>query len=150
MTSRPEPTWDLLADGESLLSDPAELLWRQVSPSFFIDGDKISSQAFRPGGRDHGKMSTSRASVQSAAGAYDFHTNVRRLNSAGTWAITVEEVNDAGSRAVDDSKATTAPAPPCPPGHTFVDFRPYGTNTARRIGGLLLDAAVHRGRQHPP
>jgi len=71
------------------------------------------------------------------------------MKSAGTWAISVEEVSKSEARALDDEFAESAPPAPVPPGHGVVDVRPYNDKMRRRIGGKLAIAAHNRGRQHP-
>lgn len=141
--------WPPLQADEILLEDPTELLWRQVNPQFFDNG-QVTSQAFRPNSGDANLISTSRQSKQDAKGAYDFHTTILGLESAGTWSVSVFDVTSAGARAIDDSESGSAPPPPCPPGHTSIDVRPYGKGTCRRIGSKLSEAANLRGRQYPP
>lgn len=146
--SEREVDWPGLVTGEALLDDEDELLWRQVNPQFVQDGVP-TSQAFRLSTDDRGRLSTARASKQTAAGAYDFHTRVGGLASAGTWAVSLAEVTEAGSRAVDDTASESPPPSPVPPGHTYIDLRPYTGGVPRRIASVLSARAKTRGRQHP-
>lgn len=142
------PEWPPLEEGEVLMSDPEEILWRQVNPAF-VHGGTITSQAFRPTPTDKGRLSVSRSSVETAEDAYKFFTQILRRSSAGSWSVSFSEVQGAGSRAIFDAEAVTAPPPPCSPGHSSVDYRPFGSSAIKRIGAELALKADKRGRQHP-
>ena len=73
-----------------MLDDPEELLFRQVPPSWVDDGEP-TSQAFRPTKKDEGELSVALGSLTTPEGAYVHHTLVLKLQSAGTWAVTVAE-----------------------------------------------------------
>ncbi len=55
-----------LLEGEQLMSDEAELAFRQMAPHMFEDGGRISTAVFGPSTSDHGKPSYSRSSVVTA------------------------------------------------------------------------------------
>ena len=128
------------AAGEQL-DDPDELLFRQVHPGW-VDEGVPSSQAFAPTKKDEGKLSVDRGSLTTAQKAYEHHTTVRNLSSAGTWAVTVGEARgaDLGSfgEPVPDDVA-----------HGFIDFRSLTRKVSERRAKLLLAHAVARGRIHP-
>jgi hypothetical protein len=140
--------WPPLQPDEILLTARDELLWRQVNPQFANNG-QVTSQAFRPNSEDGNLVSTSRESKQNAEGAFQFHTTTLDLESAGTWCVSVGEVMAADARAIDDSESASAPPPPCPPGHTSIDMRPFGKSMCRKIGSKLSENANVRGRQYP-
>lgn len=140
--------WPDLEEGEIVLAAADDLLWRQVHPEF-VQGGQLASRAFRLNSGDAKRLSLSWAKKQSAEGAYDFHANVLKLPSAGTWAVSVGEVLEAGCRAIYDEEAASAPPAPCPPGHTFIDLRPFGSSRISKITKKLNLYAQERGRIHP-
>ncbi|PNH79229.1 hypothetical protein CXZ05_20765 [Arthrobacter sp. AFG20] len=119
---------------------------RQVHPSYF-DGNEITEMAFYPGSSSR-QCSCSRSTLQTAQGAYDHHTGKLELKSVGTCAVSVQEVVDAGSRAVDDSAVQTH-VPPTP-GHTYIDFRTLGKDERSFIRDDLAAAATARGFLYTP
>lgn len=138
--------WPALESGEFVLDDTDELLWRQVHPQW-VDGGVISSQAFKPNSGDGGQMSVSRESKQTAQGAFEFHTRDARLQSAGTWAVTLGEVHSQNYRAVDDSDSLLGAT--LSPGHAYIDTRIHGSSKQRKAAGALSRLATARGRIYP-
>ncbi|MGL5864804.1 MAG: hypothetical protein ACRCYX_02880 [Dermatophilaceae bacterium] len=128
--------------------DAGELLWRSVHPTF-LDGSRITSQAFTPTPKDEGRLSTARSTVVTAADHHDEFCSVLGLPTAGVWAVGLAKVRETGLRAVDDSASNAAPDP-CPTGHAYVDFRAAPSRGAvKRAASGLRDAAQARGRIHP-
>lgn len=123
--------------GESPLADAEELLYRQVHPSWVQNGVP-SSQAFKPTKKDAGMVSVTLGSKTSAEGAFNHHVQVLELKSAGTWAVTVGEVAEAGLESypqpLDDS-----------PDHGFIDFRERGRGEVERSAKILLARSRDRG-----
>ncbi len=72
------------------LSDPDELLHRQVHPAFIRNG-RVGSQAFKPTPKDEGKLSVSRGAIASAQQAFLLYTEELKLPSAGAWSVSVAE-----------------------------------------------------------
>ena len=126
---------------EQLLTDPDELLYRQVHPSFVVDGVP-SSQAFAPTRKDEGQLSIARGSLTTAEAAYNHHTTELHLASAGTWAVTVGEASAAGLSSFDQHRDDV-------PAHGFIDFRALAASKARSKASLLVARARARGRLHP-
>jgi hypothetical protein len=123
------------------LADPDEALFRQVHPKW-VDGSVPTSQAFTLTAKDEGELSIARGNLTTAEAAFKHYTTVQKFASAGTWAVTVEEADDAGLECFDDDQ----------PGllaHGFVDFRGLGRNEAKRKGVLLAARARTRGRLYP-
>ena len=123
--------------GERPLAEPDELLFRQVHPSWVQDGVP-SSQVFKPTKKDAGMLSIALGSKTSPERAFDHHTQVLKLKSAGTWAVTVGEVKGVGlgsyAQPLDDN-----------PDHGFIDFREIGRGQIERSAKLLLAKARNRG-----
>lgn len=127
---------------EQPLTDPSEALYRQVHPSWIVDG-MPSSQAFRPTKKDAGMLSITLGGKTTAEGAFVHHTQGLGRISAGTWAVTVAETAKADlpsyAQPLDDS-----------PDHGFIDFRGFGRGQVEIKAKLLLDKARDRGCLHPP
>jgi hypothetical protein len=123
------------------LTDPDEVLFRQVHPSWVHDGVP-TSQAFTPTPKDEGELSIARGSLTSAEAAHKHHTTVQKFESVGTWAVTVAEANDAELESFDDDQPDLL-------AHGFVDFRDLGRKEAKRNGILLAAHARERGRLYP-
>jgi hypothetical protein len=130
------------AVGDQLLSDPDECLYRQVHPSWVVDGVP-SSQAFKPTKKDEGMLSVALGSKTTPEGSYAHHTQELGQASAGTWAVTVHETTGAGlcsyAQPLEDS-----------PAHGFIDFREFSRGQTETKAKLLLGRARARGRLHPP
>lgn len=124
------------------LSEKAEQLLRQVHPvQFTVDGGP-SSAAFRPNRSDEGLLSTRREHI----GAERAYTEwVVSHESAGTWGITVGDVDDASLRAFDDSTE-----PGQPEGHASVDFTGLTNGAKVKSSRKLRERAVEGGCLHPP
>lgn len=140
-----------LLGGEIELQDDDELYLRQCNPRF-MQGDQPSDQLFKPSSSDGDKLSGSRSSMATAQEAYDFRNGQRQGSTVGSWSVSVEEVKGVGSRVVDDAASTEAPPAPIPPGHVYMDMRPFSTLSTeqrRTLRSTLLIASLKRGRQHP-
>jgi hypothetical protein len=129
---------------ESLISESDELQWRQVHPRF-VDGGVVSEQAFVGTPDDRECVSTSRESKTTAAEAHNHHSSVLGLSSAGTWAVSVTEIEGCLARAVDDDQCPDVETP----AHSFIDLRGMTKPEKRRARAELAVAANSRGRQHP-
>ncbi len=126
-----------------MLTNAGEELLRQVHPIMCPDGEPART-AFTPTKKDEGKLSTLRERV-GADEAYRRHVEGLQLQSAGTWAVTVGEVDGAGCTAVDDGEDLAVSD------HASVDFTAVGGRGAiERAARKLRDAAVARGPRFVP
>jgi hypothetical protein len=82
------------------IEDGNELLLRQVHPNFIMESC-ISSQVFLPTDKDDKKLSVNRSSMISAREAFDLHTKGKKLQSAGVWGVSVEEVLTFDSLSIE-------------------------------------------------
>lgn len=139
------PSWPDIKDGEILLENADEKLWRQVRPNMFDQG-QIGEGAFIPTSSDPRRLSCSREALQSAEGAYDDYVR-RGYKSAGTCAVTVEEVASVKSRAIDDSSVQEGEDPT--PGHTYIDYRGLDRTGRQEAREELAFYATNRGLLHP-
>jgi hypothetical protein len=129
-------------DAEDVLADGNETLFRQVHPNWLVD-EEPSSQAFRPTPKDDGELSVSRGSKTTPQGAYEHHTVDLGLSSAGTWGVTVAEVEEAGLAAVDDPSEEDA-------AHAFIDFRGLRRGPTEARAKILRTRARDRGVLYRP
>ena len=86
-----------------MLQPGTERLWRQVHPTY-IDGEIVGIGAFRGVEGDRDRVSTSRAEMETAQGAFEFYSSVFNLRSAGTWSVSTETVADSRCRSVYDAR----------------------------------------------
>lgn len=133
-----------LRDGESLMTDPEELIYRQIT-EHMVDGDQIASTAFGPMPADKDKPSFSRSERVTAQQSRDWHTRNAASPSLGVWALSVEEVIAHGRHVIDDSAAELAPGEARAPGHCFVDYRGLGRADRKALRARLWLHAVARG-----
>lgn len=71
-----------------------ELFFRQFSPKFWMQDGIWSNLTFEPTKAHDYKLSTSRSSLcTDAKTAFEFHTKTKKLDSAGTWAVSAADVN---------------------------------------------------------
>jgi hypothetical protein len=124
-----------------LLTDLDEVLFRQVHPSW-LDNGEPTSQAFAPTPKDEGRLSIAQGSLTSAENAYKHYTTVQRLESAGTWAVTVGEAAAVELESFDDHEDD-------PPAHGFIDFGGLSRRAAKRKAMVLAGQARQRGRLYP-
>lgn len=128
-----------------LLTDGAELLYRQVHPSWIKDGQP-SSQAFKPTTKDEGRLSTARAAKITAEAAFIHHTGTLGLASAGSWAVTVGEV---GADPVPlQAFADPVEEPKPDPAHAYIAY-PEDRKAIDIKAKLLKVKAHQRGCLHP-
>jgi hypothetical protein len=125
------------------IDDLNELLFRQPHPKWVDDDGVVSSQAFRPTDKDNGELSVARESLTTAEKAYIHYVHVLKLESAGTWAISVAEALDVGLRSVGDPIIGDD-------AHAFVDFRGLGGKACEKKGKLLKARAQTRGCLYAP
>lgn len=128
----------------SELSDPAEVLLRQVHPAHRTTDGRISKQAFVPNQNDSGMLSTLRE-VVGAEEAHRRHTVDSKLASCGTFGVSVEEVCSADAlRAIDDGATVGVPD------HASIDFNQVSSQgRVQQAARKLAAAALSRGRLHP-
>lgn len=129
------------------MADQQELLYRQVTIHTWDEVNRRpSSKAFEPVDADNGMASYSRESKTTAKLARQHHTTNAKSPSLGVWAVTVQEVETEGLRAVDDSQSTPPPGlAQWPPGHCFVDYRHLQSKgEIRTVRAMLLAKALAR------
>ncbi len=98
------------------------LFYRQVNPTWMPDGVP-SSQAFGPTPKDEDKLSVDDAKKISAEGSWMHFTEKLGFRSAGTWAVSLGDVAEAGDLVMVASP-TVVPEDPTKnnPAHCHIDF----------------------------
>lgn len=137
-----------LVQGEEPVPRSEELLWRQVHPDWIHDG-RLTSQTFSKSTSDINGPSVVRESAMTAEDAYHFHTRDLQNASAGTWAVSVEEVMERDMRVVEDGGAPNVSGKKRPKGHAYLDGRHLSGGQLKKHSKILRDLAEARGRFHP-
>lgn len=131
-------------NGNTLLSDNAEILLRQVHPAHMQeDGETPSKQAFRPSG-DHDLLLSTRREEMGATEAYEEWVGQGRA-SQGTWGVAVGEAVESGAEAVDDADHVQVRL------HAAINFQKVGgTGKQVQCARKLRAAAVERAVLYRP
>lgn len=142
------PEFPPLQPCEVLADNPTEWFFRQVHPTFESEG-MIDVEAFTDSA--HRQLSGARSSKQTARGAYEEWVARPGRLSAGTWGVTVAQVQRAGGRIIDDS---ACPLPEgverWPTGHAYLDQRLNGKQARAKLRDAIAGAAARNRRKHPP
>jgi len=133
-----------LLEGEQLISEANELLYRQVT-KHMLDGDKLKTEAFGPSTADREMPSYARSSEVTPQAARDWHTQNAASPSLGVWGVTVGEAIESGRHVVDDSLRPLADNQKRSPGHCFIDFRGLSKPQKRELRARLYFFATDRG-----
>lgn len=129
-------SWPSLVACEVQITEPSETLRRQIHPKWLRNG-VIGSDAFKP---SDGMASTTMDSVLTAQQAHDAYTN----KTVGSCALTVDEIDNSGSRAIDDSACTGVVH-----GHAYIDLRGLGRSARDNIAKKLKRIAMRNGIWRP-
>ena len=114
----------------------ATFLYRVIN-SNYVQGDVVSSQAFRPRRIDRKRLSAYDGDQINPEAAWWHYTNDMSDPPVGVLAVTVAEC-----------RAERLPVQPDPvpfPEHVLIDFTAFGTNQIKRKSESLRDKAVVRG-----
>lgn len=119
-----------------------ELLLRQV-PSAWVQGDRVTSQSFKPFPKDDNRVSVYRDDLMSAEEAWRHYTEELRLNSVGIVAVSVDECRN--EHLTVDLDGIPYPA------HASIVFpADLPKNQIERIAARLVAKARARGWQYGP
>ena len=121
---------------------PNTLLLRQVHPTFWKDGH-VSSVAFRPFPRDNGLLSVYDGDLITPEASHRHYTEVQQLESAGVWAVTVDEATAIELPARADVEGQFAE-------HAVIDFTACSKREQEKKAKLLAAKAEDRGCLHAP
>lgn len=135
----------VLAEGETLVANGEELVYRQVTQHMLTEDGQLGSPAFSPSTSDAGKLSLTRSSLVSAQDARDWHTRNARSKSLGVRGVTVTEVGLAERVVIDDSGVALTEGEKRSPGHCYVDFAGLDKTGRKNVAAILLRFANARG-----
>lgn len=128
--------------GGPRLTEPTELLFRQVAPSFLKVEDHLSSQIFFPSKKDEGLLSIARSAKIEALGAFTLHVQAG-YQSAGVLGVTVAECEAEELPAYDDPLDSN-------PAHGIIDFRDCSRGQKEKRAKKLLHYASQRDYCYKP
>ncbi len=128
------------------LADDAEILFRQVHPSF-IQGDEPSSQPFLPTPKDDNKLSLDRASLTTALEAHALFTSNGR-QSVAVYGLSVGEFGAERLPCFSDPLKATV-EDPANPAHAYAEYSMHGIAQQKNKAKRLKQKALARGRLHP-
>jgi len=112
------------------------LLLRQIHPTF-VQGGRVTSQAFRPTPKDESKLSVYDGDMIDAEAAYAHYTTELALGSVGVLAIKHAECLAFDLPVEPDSVPF--------PEHAFIDFTAFEKKQIEKKAKLLKAKAVTRG-----
>lgn len=127
--------------GERLSTD--ELLFRQVHPEFYQNGI-LGSRAFKPNSSDGGLMSTDRASLTSAQGAFNHYTRHLKKKSACVYGLTVSDFEAVDIDCRADPLGKDGDIPPNP-AHSLADYNGNPERSWKTLAQRLRDVAEAGG-----
>lgn len=125
------------------LSNPEELLFRQIHPSGLAAGCPCSS-CFMPSTSDGGLLSVDRSSITTAEDAHQLYTRTGR-KSAAVYGLSVADFLACDIPCFEDP-VLDHPVLPDNPAHALADFSAQGRTRRRVVAKELKHFAVSRGR----
>ena len=103
----------MLLRSPKILMNAQTLLHRQINPNW-IQGGRITSQAFRPTDKDKGLLSVYDGAKITAENSWTHFTLVRGHRSEGVYSLSVADCSDVGLEAREDPSEF--------PEHAVIDF----------------------------
>lgn len=131
---------------EKTLTEPEEVLFRQIHPSLLQDGEPASS-SFRPKGSDKGKLSVDRGAMTTAERSHALYT-ANGFSSVAVYGVTVGEFGKCGIPCEPDPLPATSELA-ANPAHALANFVDYGSSMQRTVAKRLKTFALARGVLHP-
>ena len=122
--------------------NPGLLLHRQI-PSAWVQGDRVSSQSFKPYPKDDNRVSVYRDDLMSAEEAWQHYVKELDLSSVGVVAVNVDECQNENLTVDPDGLPF--------PAHASIVFPPViSKNQIEKTAGRLAVKARARGWQYGP
>lgn len=115
------------------------LLYRQINPSW-VQGDNVTSQAFKPTPKDNKKLSVYDSDIVNAEASWRHFTEAQGLSSVGVLAVSVAEC--------DEQALPVVPDPNTFPAHALIDFSKESGSSTERKAKVLRTKAMSRGWQY--
>ena len=133
--------------GEALV-DVAEILFRQIHPTFVEDDGEPSSQPFMPSKKDNNMLSVDRSSLTDAAGSHALYV-ANGQASAAVYGLTVSEFGEENLPCTSDPLAKTDKLT-ANPAHALADYTAHSPNQQKNIAKRLKIVARARGLLFAP
>ncbi len=109
-----------------------KLVFRQVHPHHW-DGKSPNSVAFCPTPKDDHKLSVDDSALTSAENAWLHFTRNLGFQSAGTWAVSPDEIEALGDLELQRNPITDSVDPSKNnPAHCVIDFSPLSSKGQRK------------------
>lgn len=122
--------------------NPALLLHRQI-PSAWVQGDRVTSQSFKPYPKDDNRVSVYRDDLMNAYEAWRHYTEELSLNSVGVISVNVDECHN-------ESLAVDLDGVPFPAHASIVFAALLSKGQIEKTAGRLAAKARARGWQYGP
>jgi hypothetical protein len=132
-----------LAEGETLVDDETELIYRQITKHMMDGRGQVATHAFT-GQSGEGDPSYARSSAVTAQASRDWHTRYSRNPSLGVWGLTVAEVIEVERFVIDDTGVPLEPDERRAPGHCFIDLDGLDRVALKSLRAALWQAAMDR------
>jgi len=127
------------------LTDKAEILYRQIHPTFIENGEP-SSQPFKPTEKDKNLLSVDRSSLVSAERSHVAYT-AAGMSSSAVYGLTVGEFGTekivCNSDPIEDGALKNA-------AHSVADYSVHSASQQKNVAKRLKRKALERGCLHPP
>ena len=124
------------------LTDQEEILFRQIHPHFFDNGEP-SSNRFMPSGKDQNKLSVDRSSLTTAEQSHSLYVG-NGYQSVAVFGLTVGEFNVEDISCWPDPILATEISV-ANPAHALADFSSHASNKNKLIAKRLKRAVITRG-----
>lgn len=129
----------------SKLTDQTEVLYRQIHPEFFSNGEP-SSDRFKPYASDNGLMSTDRSSLTTPKDSHSLYVSQGRL-SAAVFGISVQEFSDENIDCFADPILDT-PGKADNLAHALANYSQHDPKRYGNVAKRLKKLAMARGCLH--
>lgn len=124
------------------LTDNGEILYRQIHPSSFQDGEP-GSDRFRPSVLDTNMLSVDRSSITSAANSHALYSSNGK-KSAAVFGISVGEFSAELISCAEDPIEMTS-VEPANPAHALANYSAHASSKQKLVAKRLKRLAIERG-----
>lgn len=124
------------------LTDPNEILFRQINPKSFQKGEP-GSDRFRPSERDQNMLSIDRSSLTTPSAAHSLFVSTGK-ESVAVFGIGLGEFHNETIECFGDSVAATENNP-ANPAHALADYSSHTEKNQKIVAKRLKRLAVARG-----
>lgn len=128
------------------LTDPTEVLFRQIHPDLVQDGEPSSSN-FRPKEADENKLSMDRSALTTATAAFDLYTS-NGYTSVAVYGVSIAEFT-AHAIPCEQDPLPAKEGTKANPAHALANFEIFGGSKQKTLAKRIKQAAIARGILHP-